>query len=263
MLQFRYESAFGDSPNIMAGGMRHVHRRKKRAWWIVGALFALDLAGGVGISAASFSYFFPTPLRAAGIAVPFVLQAPYSKWVQPYEDACEEAVMVMLDAWARGDTRDRIPADEANRRILEIVALEREVLGYGKDTSIAEMIRLINEYGTFWAYAVRNPSIEDIKAEIDRGQPVAVPVWGKMLMKANPYFSRPGPTYHTILVTGYDDAKKQFIVQEPGVGRGRNYRYPYNVVMDGMADLKLGEDGRPVAGGERFALFVRLQKTQK
>lgn len=231
--------------------------RKKRAWWIVGALLALDLAGGVGMSAAVFSYLFPTPLRAAGIAVPFVLQAPHSKWVQPYEDACEEAVMVMLDAWVQGDTRDRIPADEADARILEIVALEKEVLGYHRDTSIATMVQFINGYAPYGAYAVRSPSVDQIKAEIDAGRPVVVPVWGKTLMKVNPYFSRPGPTYHTILITGYDDAKQQFITQEPGVGRGRNFRYPYRIVIDGMADLKLGKNGEPVAGGERFALFVR------
>lgn len=241
---------------------RRVQRRKKRAWWVIAALITLDFAVGVGMSTAVFSYFFPTTLRAAGISVPFVLQAPQGKWIQPYEDACEEAVMVMLDAWAHGDTRDRIPADEADQRILEIVSLEREVLGYDRDTNIAAIARLINEYGTFEAYAVRNPSREDIKAEIDGGRPVVMPVWGKMLMKANPYFSRPGPTYHTILVTGYDDAKEQFIVQEPGVGRGRNFRYPYKTVMDGMADLKVGKDGRPVAGGERFVLFVRKEKAQ-
>lgn len=234
--------------------------RKGRARWLIALLVAVDLLGGIGFSAVIFSSFFPTPLRAAGIAVPFVLQAPHSKWVQPYEDACEEAVMVMLDAWARGDTRDRIPADEADRRILKIVALEKEVLGYHRDTSVATMVQFINEYAPFGAYAVRNPSVEDIQAEIDAGRPVVIPVWGKILRKANQYFSQPGPTYHTILITGYDDAKQQFITQEPGVGRGRNYRYSYRIVMDALADLKQDAKGRPVQGGERMALFVRKDK---
>lgn len=236
--------------------------QKKRTRWLIVLLVAVDLLGGIGFSAAIFSSFFPTPLRAAGISVPFVLQAPHSKWVQPYEDACEEAVMVMLDAFVKGDTRDRLPADEADRRILQIVALEREVLGYDRNTSVATMIRLINEYFPFDAYAVRNPSVEQIKDEIDAGLPVVIPAWGKTLKKANPYFLQPGPTYHTILITGYDDAKQQFITQEPGVGRGRNFRYPYKTVIDGMADLKVGKDGWPIAGGERFALFVRKEKTQ-
>lgn len=241
--------------------------KKRRARWLIALLVAVDLLGGIGFSAAIFTSLFPTPLRAAGIAVPFVLQAPYSKWVQPYEDACEEAVIVMLDAFVKVDTRDRLPADEADQRILAIVALERKVLGYDRDTSVATMIGLINEYFTFEAYAVRNPSIEQVKAEIDAGLPVVIPAWGKTLKKANPYFSQPGPTYHTILITGYDDAKQQFITQEPGVGRGRNYRYSYKIVMDALADLKQDAKGRAVQGGERMALFIRkeksLQKTQE
>ena len=234
--------------------------KKKRARWLIVLLVVADVLGGIGFSAAIFSSFFPAPLRAAGIAVPFVLQAPHSRWVQPYEDACEEAVIVMLDAFVKGDTRDRVPADEADQRILAIVALERKVLGYDKDTNVATMIRLINDYFPFEAYAVRNPSVEQIKAEIDAGLPVVIPAWGKTLKKANPYFSQPGPRYHTILVTGYDDAKQQFITQEPGVGRGRNYRYSYKIVMEAFGDLKQDAKGRAVQGGERMALFIRKEK---
>ena len=219
--------------------------------------FAVMLVMIIGIASLGNYLLGPELLRAAGISVPFVLQAPHSRWVQPYEDACEEAVIVMLDAFFRNDTRDKLPADEARTRILRIVELEQNVLGYDKDTSIATMIKLVNEHFDFGAYAVRNPSLEEIKAEIDRGFPAVIPVWGRALIKSNPYFRKPGPRYHTILITGYDDAKSEFVTQEPGVGRGRNFRYPYAALMGAMGDLMQNKKGTSVQGGERMMMFVR------
>ena len=164
--------------------------------------------------------------------------------------------MVMLDAYSKGDTRDRIPKEEANKRILDIVALEQRVLGYDKDTSVSTIMQLINEYFSFEAYLVRDPSIAEIKEQIDGGLPVVIPAWGRTLAKSNPYFKRPGPTYHTLLITGYDDRAQEFITQEPGVGRGRNFRYPYALLMSAFQDLKQDAKGRPIQGGERLAIFV-------
>jgi len=220
------------------------------------ASVACALAIFVLLPLSAIAFLTPESTRAAGIAVPFVLQAPHSRWVQPYEDACEEAVMVMLDAYFKHDTRDRMPANEADKRILDIVALERRVLGYDKDTNAGTIMRLINEHFSFEAYLVRDPSIAVIKEQIDQGLPVVIPAWGRTLMKSNPYFTRPGPTYHTLLITGYDDTKQEFITQEPGVGRGRNFRYPYALLMSAMQDLVQDAKGRPIQGGERLAIFV-------
>ncbi len=229
-------------------------KRTRNAKIFAGVACALVVFVLLPLSAVAF--LMPESTRAAGIAVPFVLQAPHSRWVQPYEDACEEAVVVMLDAYFKHDTRDRMPANEADKRILDIVALERRVLGYDKDTNVGTIARLINEYFPFEARLVRDPSIEEIKEHIDQGLPVVIPAWGRTLKKGNPYFRRPGPTYHTLLITGYDDATQEFITQEPGVGRGRNYRYPYALLMSALADLLQDAKGRPIQGGERLAIFV-------
>lgn len=230
-------------------------KRTRNAKIFAGVACALAVLVLLPLSAIAF--LTPASTRAAGIAVPFVLQAPHSRWIQPYEDACEEAVMVMLDAYFQQDTRDRMPANEADKRILDIVALERRVLGYDKDTNVGTIARLINEYFLFEAYVVRDPSLEQIKEQIDKGLPVVIPAWGRTLVKSNPYFKRPGPTYHTLLITGYDDAKQEFITQEPGVGRGRNFRYPYALLMGAIQDLLQDAKGRPIQGGERLVLFVR------
>ena len=189
------------------------------------------------------------------VAVPFVVQAPHANWQQPYQDACEEASIVMLDAFFDNDARKKMDAREADQKILELVRLERKVFGFDKDTDMAIMARIINTYYAFEARVVDDPSLNQIKQQIDAGNPVIVPIWGRDV--TNPYFTPPGPTYHTVLVSGYDDDSSQFITQEPGTRNGRNFRYGYKELMNALADWLPDERGLPIQGGPPRALFVR------
>ncbi len=203
----------------------------------------LYVGGIIGVVVLATPHFLSAS-NAQALPVPFVVQAPHGNWDQPYQDACEEASITMLRAYYQGDDRANLSAAESDRMILDLVATENEILGYNRDTSLADVARVINDFYPFEAYVVSNPTLEDVKREIDHKRPVVLPVWGRFLT-SNPHFSPPGPTYHTIVIIGYDDAREQFITHEPGTRYGAKFRYGYSELMDNLQDFVPGADYRP------------------
>lgn len=180
--------------------------------------------------------FFPLMTAAKTvIGVPYTLQAPDSNWTQPWKDACEEAVTVMADYYYTGKKYTRIPVAQARAAIMKAVNLENKFFGFNKDTNASQMIDLINNFYPWEAFIVNDPTLDQIRAEIDNLRPVILPVYGKALK--NPYFKNGSPVYHTVLVKGYDDERNEFITNEPGVGRGLDYRYKYATLMVAIHDF--------------------------
>lgn len=186
----------------------------------------------------------PTPSNGANLAVPFTSQAPHADWSMPYQEACEEASLIMIDGYYKG--LGGFTADEADRRILALVAWEEKTFGFYEDTTADEVARMGREYfGYENARAVPIASIEDLKRQIDKGQPVAVPAAGRLLR--NPYFSGAGPLYHMLVVKGY--AKDgRIITNDPGTRRGADYLYDPAVLWNAIHDWNGGdvEHGRKV-----------------
>lgn len=181
----------------------------------------------------SLLFVFPTTVFAdTKLPVPFTVQAPDGIWVEPWEDACEEAVITMVDAFY---AKKPLAKEDAKVMIRRIVRFEMKQFGFHRDTNAAQMAEIINNYFPWEARVVNNPTLADIKAEIDAGRPVIVPVHGRTLR--NRYFRDGGPDYHTIVIAGYDDDEKEFIVQEPGTKRGLDFRYPYDRIMTAMHDF--------------------------
>jgi len=210
-------------------------------------------------------FFIPISINAVSIPVPFIVQAPYGNWQQPFQDACEEATILMLGAYFDGDTQGQVEAAEARKKILDLVDLEDTEFGFNRDTDINKMARIINRHFSFNAHVVDNPTLAQIKNEVDSQHPMIVPVWGRDLI-SNPYFTPPGPKYHTIVISGYDDEQQQFITKEPGTRRGNDLRYGYQEIMNALADYVHGKDGLPAPNGKKRALFtskVDLIKTAK
>ncbi len=198
------------------------------------------------------SFVFVPNVIAKTIPVPFTLQAPYSDWRQPWQDACEEASTIMIDHFYRGDHSDRIPKEIAKKEILQIVDLEDQYLGFNKDTNAREMVEIINGFFEWEAYLVENPTLEQIKSEIDAERPVILPFYGRIVN--NPYFLGGGPYYHVVVVKGYDDQTQDFITHEPGVGKGLDYRYNYDTMMNAIHDFL---PNRQTKYGEKLAVFTR------
>lgn len=187
--------------------------------------------------------------RTINLAVPFLLQAPTHDWSQPYQDACEEAAAIMVDAYYRG-RRERYYEQDGNKVILDLIAFEEKLLGKYKDTTAEETARLIREYFHYQTVVVREvTSTEVFKPMLAKGYPVIVPVHGKSLR--NPYFRNGGPAYHMIVIKGYlPDGR--WIVNDPGIGRGPDYLYSNEVLWNAMHDWNNGD----VIHGKKMMIVV-------
>ncbi len=184
------------------------------------------------------------PSEGVNLAVPFTSQAPHADWAMPYQEACEEASLVMVDAYYRG--AGKFSPDEADRRILETVAWEKEHLGFYEDTNAEEVAGIGREYfGYGKTRAVEIRSMDDVKKELDRGVPVLLPAAGRLLR--NPYFSGQGPLYHMLVVKGYTRDGK-IITDDPGTRHGADYLYDPSVLWNAVHDWNGGdvEHGRKV-----------------
>ena len=179
------------------------------------------------------------------LAVPFTSQAPEKNWDQPWQDACEEAAVLMLDAYYKGYGLSPLFARD---EILKMVSWEEEQ-GWGLSIEIEKMKELAQEVTKLQSYKViENPTVEQIKQSVAAGHPVIVMAYGKAL--PNPYFRNGGPEYHALVIRGYTET--EFITNDPGTWRGENFRYTFDDLMNAMHDWNNGD----VPNGKRVALVL-------
>lgn len=193
----------------------------------------------------------PAPAPAVAeknLAVPFTPQAPHANWDMPYQEACEEASLIMAAAYFEGLAA--FTPEEADRRILELVAWQEATFGYYEDTTAEEVARTAREY--FKLKDVRTfevASIEDVKREVAAGRVVIVPAAGRLLK--NPYFRGEGPKYHMLVVKGY--TKDGLIISnDPGTRRGADFLYDPAVLFEAIHDWNGGD----VANGAKVAVSI-------
>ncbi|MBI5793486.1 C39 family peptidase [Candidatus Uhrbacteria bacterium] len=178
-----------------------------------------------------------TQLTAVNLAVPFTPQAPQGNWDVPYQEACEEASVYMVQQFYQGSPEGLINADQADTDILQIVAFEKELFGFYEDTTAEQVATFAELMFGYTTQLIIDPTIDDIKAQLALGHPVIVPAAGRELH--NPYFTAPGPVYHMLVIRGFtqDD---QFIVNDPGTYRGEAYLYDFDTLMNAMHDWNNG-----------------------
>ena len=198
--------------------------------------------------------FSPLLTQAKNIEIPFTTQAPFGSWAQPWQDFCEEATIVMVDSFYTGRQLDKYTARD---ELLKIDRIKQNHLGSSLDEDAEKMTNLVNNFLSWEIKTVENPTLKQIKTEIDANRPIIFLVHGKYLY--NPYFRNGGPDYHTVLVSGYDDETQEFITQEPGTRYGNNFRYKYDTLLNALHDylpeLKTKE-------GKKIALFTnKILKT--
>lgn len=182
-------------------------------------------------------------------AVPFTSQAPGGNWQEPWQNACEEASIVMIQNFYKDTTLD--PA-QARQQILDVFKLKKITAPASKDESLERIVEIINSGNLSWqARVVNNPTLTEIKDELAANHPVIAPVYAPLLN--NPNYTNPGPTYHVIVITGYDDAKGEFITNDPGTDQGKNYRYPYQILLTALHDYLANKD---YTAGAKRVLFT-------
>ncbi len=187
--------------------------------------------------------------------VPFTSQAPTGNWGQPFQDACEEASVFMVHEYYAGNKSAVIDPTVATKALEDIVALENSLLGYYKDTTASETAQFAEKmYGYAKSEIISNPTVDQIKAQLNAGNPVLVPADGQLLN--NPYFTPPGPPYHLIVIRGYTK-NNQFITNDPGTKHGSAYLYSFDTIMNAMHDWNQGD----VTHGNKVILILHPSLT--
>jgi len=176
---------------------------------------------------------FVIPITAlAAFDIDFTSQAPKGDWSQPWQDACEETSIVMVDAFYNDYNLD---SDKAAQKIKTIFAIKEKFFGPSYDETAGLIVELINKHLPWEARLVKNPTIDQITFELDTNHPVIVPVHGGTLV--NDHYKSNSIDYHMLVLVGYDESRQEFIAHDPGTRYGFRYHYSYSVVMAAMHDF--------------------------
>lgn len=162
------------------------------------------------------------------LKLPFASQAPLGNWDPPYDEACEEASLILVNAYLNGQG---MSANEMNAQILATVAWE-EANGYPIDVTMPQLLEIAKGKYGLNGRVIENVTIEDIKEELRNGNPVIAPFAGREL--GNPYYSGLGPWYHVLVITGFDGT--HFYTKDVGTKRGDNYKYTHATLFNALHD---------------------------
>src|SRR3989344_3458930 len=164
------------------------------------------------------------------LAVPFTDQAPTGKWDR--NEDCEEASITMAQAYLTGDTEDRLPVTGAQIYISKLRAWEEANLGYNADTGAYATSRMAEGAFGITVRQIKDYTEIDLKKELIKNNVILLPINARLL--GNPTYAESGPTYHMIVVRGYNDSG--FIVNDPGTEQGNGQIYSFATLIKSAAD---------------------------
>lgn len=169
-------------------------------------------------------------LDSLNLDVLFYSQAPFGDWGMPYQEACEEASL-LLAYYYMEDLRPTIEQFEDD--LLAMIDWEVDYFGAYEHTTIEQTAEMAREYlGWGNVEVLEDPSEDDLKAILAEGYPVVAPFAGRYL--GNPYFTGLGPVYHMLVIRGYD--QERFITNDVGTQHGENFVYTYDVLLEALHD---------------------------
>lgn len=167
------------------------------------------------------------------IKTTFIPQAPEKNWDQPWQDACEEAALLTLDYYYRGTKPDSSTILTDYQKIFEFEISQ----GWGHDVNLSQMATISATMFHLKPIILTNPSVQDLKDYLLSNIPIIVPANGKVLFSENSHFKSGGPWYHNLVILGFDDNKKQFIVHDVGTQFGAYFHYSYQTLLDSIHDF--------------------------
>ena len=185
----------------------------------------------------------PTPLPLSATVsqdVPFLVQAPGGAWDDPiFQGGCEEASLIMAEAWA--SERESIDVVAGKQMIRNMSDHAEAVFGKKSyDTSIEDTLKIARDsFPLLRIVSEEEVSLSVIIAHVEAGQLVITPMDGRLL--DNPHYTAPGPEYHMLVVTGYDDVTREVITNDPGTRYGAGYRYPEKRFYAAIRDYLTGD----------------------
>lgn len=192
-----------------------------------------------------------TPTSKPGsirIKTPFASQAPHANWNPPYDEACEEASLIIVRHYLEGSP---LNPDIMDKDILDMVAFE-ESKGLPIDIDMHQLSRVAEEMFGYDTEVIEgnDVTIARIEEELSKGNPVIVPLAGQDI--GNPNYTGEGPPYHVLVILGYD--AKNFVTHDVGTRKGENYVYRKEVIMDAIHDWNGSVD--TIRSGPRRLLIV-------
>lgn len=189
-------------------------------------------------------YLLPSSIN---LEVPFTIQAPHQNWDLPYQEACEEASLIMVDYFYK--SKKLTPAT-ADSEIKKLVEWQNNEIGDYKDTNALQNVEIINRYfGYSKVDLLFDFTSDDIRRELAEGRPVLLPMAGRELK--NPYYTAPGPIYHMLVVKGYTE-DGQFITNDPGTRKGADYIYNKIDLLKANHDWNNGD----VINGKKVMIVI-------
>ncbi len=181
------------------------------------------------------------------VEVPFISQSPTGDWGLPYQEACEEASLIMVSRYFNDQ---ELTAEIMDEEIKLSVAWEEEpARNMNMDSNVEEIFAMSKNYFNLKGKIIDNPTVDQIKSELVAGNLIVAPFAGREL--GNKFFSGKGPLYHMLVIRGYD--RNEFITNDVGTRHGEAYKYKYEILMNAIHDLPVlanGEVLRPYENQE-------------
>ncbi len=184
------------------------------------------------------------------LRVPFTTQAPFTNWDDLHNDGCEEASIISVIYYLQNKTLSK---DQAETEIISLVNWQVENFGGHYDLPIAKTAEMVEKYYKRRANYTYDITIDQIKTELSNGNPVIVPLAGRVI--SNPYYRVPGPVYHMLVIRGFDDNKQQFITNDVGTKHGEGYQYDYQTLYNAFHDMPLWEQNKSILDANPQMIF--------
>jgi hypothetical protein len=188
-------------------------------------------------------------------SAPFLPQAPFANWDDLHNEACEEAALIIAHYYSLGI--EKIHKEKGEEEILKMVKYQEAKYGTHTDLNAQEIVKLAEDFYGDHHQIIKKYSLEKLKGYLAEGSIIIAPVAGRVLN--NPYFRQPGPLYHALVITGYNEEKQYFITNDPGTRRGENFQYSYENLLDSIHDFP-GEKDK-ILEGEKTIIKVQKEKT--
>lgn len=176
--------------------------------------------------------------------LPFYSQAPFGDWDYPWQEACEEASVLLvantyLDKnWTR---------EEFNQEILDLVDWQMDEFGDYIHTDMPQTAQMLEDNFGLESIIHTDPNLQDIKEILNKGHLIIMPLAGQQI--GNPFYTGEGPIYHVLVVKGYKGDK--LVTHDVGTRRGEDYVYAWDVLEPALHDWN-----EPINSGEKRILEV-------
>ena len=185
---------------------------------------------------------FPKELN---LEAPFYSQAPFADWAFPWQEACEEA-SILLAANVYG--HHQWTREEFNEEILKMVDWQEGRFGTYLDTTAVQTQEILRDYLHLDSIVHENPTFEDVQRILNRGHFIVMFFSGKDLQ--NPNYKNGGPLYHVMLIKGYK-ANQRVVTHDVGTRKGENYVYSWERLEYAMHDF-----ADPIQSGAKRMLEI-------